>query len=148
MEFYARFFSYALLQVHRHDPAIGHFCHYSVKSILQNPPGPSAFGEIPEALKAALNMIGACPGLDFGLAVRLKDTILGMFTSIHYLWMEPVNNESECMLRKVVIHCKIRQKLVTAGGKAMFSTIMTFLLTWDKRGLNWFEKLSEVFWAT
>ena len=31
--------------------------------------------------------------------------------------MEPTNNESERMLRKVVIHRKIRQKLVTVGGK-------------------------------
>ena len=30
----------------------------------------------------------------------------------------------------------------------MFGTIMTCLLTWDKQGLNWFEKLSEVLWAT
>ena len=29
----------------------------------------------------------------------------------------------------------------------MFGTIMTCLLTWDKMGLNWFEKLSEVFWV-
>ena len=43
---------------------------------------------------------------------------------------------------------KIRQKLVTVGGKIMFGTIMTCLLTWDKMGLNWFEKLSEAFWAT
>ena len=63
-------------------------------------------------------------------------------------FMESGNNESERMLRKVVIHRKIRQKLVTVGGKIMFGTIMTCLLTWDKMGLNWFEKLSEVFWAT
>ena len=51
-------------------------------------------------------------------------------------------------MHKVVIHRKIRQKSVTVGGKIMFGTIMTCLLTWDKMGLNWFEKLSEVFWAT
>ena len=32
--------------------------------------------------------------------------------------------------------------------KTMFSTIMTCLLTWYKQGQNWFEKLSEMFWAT
>ena len=62
--------------------------------------------------------------------------------------MDLTNNESKRMLRNVVIHRKIRQNLVTAKGKAMFGTIMTCLLTWDKRGLNWFEKLSESFWAT
>ena len=48
----------------------------------------------------------------------------------------------------MVIRRKIRQKLVTAGGKIMFGTIMTCLLTWGKLGLNWFEKLLEVFWVT
>lgn len=52
------------------------------------------------------------------------------------------------MLRKVVIHHKIRQKLVTVGEKIMFGTMMTCLLTCDKQGLNWFERLPEVFWET
>ena len=71
-----------------------------------------------------------------------------LFTFIRYPGMEPTNNESERMLRKVVIHRRIRQKLVTVGGKIMFGIIMTCLLTWDKMGLNWFEKLSKAFWAT
>ena len=29
----------------------------------------------------------------------------------------------------------------------MFGTIMTCFFTWGKRGLDWFEKLSEAFWA-
>ena len=29
----------------------------------------------------------------------------------------------------------------------MFGTIMACLFTWDKRGLDWFEKLSGVFWT-
>ena len=43
---------------------------------------------------------------------------------------------------------KIHQKMVTVGGKAVLGILMTCLLTWDKTGLNWFEKLSELFWAT
>ena len=66
---------------------------------------------------------------------------------IQYQNMDPINNESEHMQYKVVIYRKIRQKLVTAR-EVMPGTITTCLLTWDKRGLNWFEKLSEVFWAT
>ena len=57
-------------------------------------------------------------------------------------------NTDSTMLHKVAMPRKIRQKLVTVGGKIMFGTMMTCLLTWDKMGLNWFEKLSEVFWAT
>ena len=56
-----------------------------------------------------------------------------------------INNESERMLRKVAIHRKIRQKLVTVGGKIMFGTIIIYLFTWNKLDLNWFEKLSKAF---
>ena len=67
---------------------------------------------------------------------------------IRYADMEPTNNEFERMLCKAVIHRKIHQKLVTNGRKRIFSTIMMYLFTWDKMGLNWFEKLSEMFWST
>ena len=87
-------------------------------------------------------------GLDDGFAIQLKNAAPDLFTFIRYPCMEPANNESKRVLRKVVIHRRIRQKLVTVGGMAMFGTIMTCLLTWNKQGLNWFEKLSEVFWAT
>ena len=49
------------------------------------------------------------------------------------------------MLCKVAIYCKIYQKLVTDGGKRMFATTMTHLLTWDRLRRNWLEKLSKVF---
>lgn len=62
--------------------------------------------------------------------------------------MGPTDNESEHMLRKAMIHRKIRQKLAAIVGKIMFGTTMTCLLTWDELGLNWFEKLSETFWTT
>ena len=83
-----------------------------------------------------------------------KEAAPDMFTFIRHPGMEPTNSESERVLRKaairrkMAIRRKIRQKLMTAGGKIMFSIIMTCLFTWDKQGLNWFEKLSEVFWAT
>ena len=101
-----------------------------------------------ELVCRARSIAGAYVGLDDGFAIQLKNAAPDLFTFIRYPGMEPTNNESERMLRKVAIHRKIRQKLVTAGGKAIFGTIMTCLLTWDKLGLNWFEKLSEVFWAT
>ena len=101
-----------------------------------------------ELVCLARSVAKAYVGLDDGFSIMLGNAVPDLFTFIRYPGMEPTNNESERMLRKVVIHRKIRQKLVTVGGKIMFGTIMTCLLTWDKRGLNWFEKLSEVFWAT
>ena len=101
-----------------------------------------------ELVCRARSVAKAYVGLDDGFSILLGNAVPDLFTFIRYPGMEPTNNESERMLRKVVIHRKIRQKLVTVGGKIMFGTIMTCLLTWDKMGLNWFEKLSEVFWAT
>ena len=101
-----------------------------------------------ELVCRARGMARAYAGLDDEFAVRLENAAPDLFTFIRHPGMEPTNNESERVLRKVVIHRKIRQKLVTVGEKAIFGTIMTCLLTWDKQGLNWFEKLSEVFWAT
>ena len=98
-----------------------------------------------ELVCRAQSMARAYVGLDDGFAVRLENAAPDLFTLIRYPGMEPTNNESERILRKVVIHRKIRQKLVTVGGKIMFGTIMTCLLTRDKQGLNWFERLSEVF---
>ena len=75
-------------------------------------------------------------GLDDRFAILLGNAVPDLFTFIRYTGMDPTNNESERMLRKVVIHRKIRQKLVTVGGKIMFGTIMTCLLTWDKMVLD------------
>ena len=100
-----------------------------------------------ELVCRAQSMARAYAELDDEFAVRLENAAPNLFTFIHHFGMEPTNNESECMLRKVVIHRKIRQKLVTVGGKIMFGIIMTCLLMWGRRGLNWFEKLSEAFWA-
>ena len=70
--------------------------------------------------------------LDGGFVIRLDNAAPDLFTFIRYLGMVHANNESGCMLCKV-IRRKIRQKLVTVGGKIMFGTMMTCLLTWDKQ---------------
>ena len=53
-------------------------------------------------------------GYSFG--TKLKNTASDMFTFVNHPNMEPTNNESERMLRKVVIHRKIRQRIVSTGG--------------------------------
>ena len=71
---------------------------------------------------------------DDRFAILLGSAAQDLFTFIRYPGTEPTNNESKYMLCKVVIHHKIRQKLVTVGGKIMFGTIMTCLFTWNKMG--------------
>ena len=101
-----------------------------------------------ELVRRVRSVAKAYVGLNDRFSILLGNAAPDLFTFIRYPGMEPANTESERMLRKVAIHRKIRQKIVTVGGKIMFGTIMTCLLTWDKMGLNWFEKLSEAFWAT
>ena len=83
-----------------------------------------------ETLNATLSVAGTRAGLDGRFAVQLKNAVPDLFMIIHRIYMEPASNESERMLRKVVIRHKIRQKLVTVGGMTMLDT---FLLTLDKR---------------
>ena len=59
-----------------------------------------------------------------------------------------MQGDRQALLHKVAILRRIRQKLVTVGGKIMLGTIMTCLFTWNRMVLNWFEKLSEAFRAT
>ena len=56
-------------------------------------------------------MTRAYAGLDDGFAVRLENAAPDLFTFIRHPGMEPTNNESERMLRKVAIRRKIRQKI-------------------------------------
>ncbi len=85
-------------------------------------------------------------GIRFGTTLtRALDNLL---TFVKYPGMEPTNNESERMLRKVVIHRKIRQRLVTTGGMKMFGVLMTCMLTWRKRGLSPQKMLLETLRTT
>ena len=85
-----------------------------------------------ELVCRARSVAKAYVGLDDKFSTLLGNAVPDLFTFIRYPGMDPTNNESERMLRKVVIHRKIRQKLVTVGGKIMFSIIITCLLTWGR----------------
>ena len=75
----------------------------------------------------------------------LANAAPNLFTFLLYPGMDPTNNESERMLRKPVIHRKIRMRLVTEGGMRMFGTLFTCMATWRKRGLDPTEQLLRVF---
>ena len=74
-------------------------------------------------------------------AVTLENAAPDMLTFVNHPGMEPTNNESERMLRPVVISRKIRQRLVSTEGAMTFSVLMTCMMTWKKRGLNVSEML-------
>ena len=59
--------------------------------------------------------------------------------------MESTNNESERMLRKVVISRKIRQRLVTEMGMKIFGILMSCFMTWQKRGTSIPEEVLKLY---
>ncbi len=74
--------------------------------------------------------------LGYHFGTKLKNAASDLFTFVNHPNMEPTNNESERMLRKVVTHREIRQRLVSTGGMKMFGILMTCTLTWRKQNLN------------
>ena len=86
--------------------------------------------------------------LGYGFGTKLSNASSDLFTFVNHLGMEPTNNESERMLRKVVIHRKIRQRIVSVGGMRMFGILMSCMMTWRKQNLNITDKLLDVLGAT
>ena len=73
-------------------------------------------------------------------ATKLENAAPNLFTFVTHPELEPTNNESERLIRPVVIQRLIRQHHVTEEGMAAFSRIMTCVLTWRKRGLNAYDE--------
>ena len=81
-------------------------------------------------------------------ATKLANAAPFLFTFINHPGMDPTNNESERMLRKVVIARKIRFRIASRTGARMFSNIMTCMLTWRKRNLNVLDMLLKALKGT
>ena len=76
---------------------------------------------------------------------KLARATPNLFTFLKYPGMEPTNNESERMLRKVVISRKIRQRLVTEMGMKIFGILMSCFMTWQKRGTSIPEEVLKLY---
>ena len=64
-----------------------------------------------------------------------ENTAGRLFTFVMHPRMPPTNNEFERILRRVVIHRKICQRIATARGMRAFGILMTGLLIW-RSGLD------------
>ena len=64
-----------------------------------------------------------------------------MFMFVNHPGMESTNSDTERTVRRVVLSRKVRPRIVSAGGAKTFSTPMTCLMTWKRRGLNIHEAL-------
>lgn len=81
-------------------------------------------------------------------ATKLANTSPFLFTLVNRPGVDQTNNESERMLRKVVIVQKIRFRIASLEGSRMFSNIMTCMLTWRKRSLNVSDTLLKILSGT
>ena len=82
-----------------------------------------------------------------GFATTLRNAAGDLFTFMAYPGLDPTNNACERAVREVVRQRNVRQKLVTAGGRENFDTLMTCLLTWKKLGLPAPSKMRELLGA-
>ena len=67
--------------------------------------------------------------LNCKFGVTLHNAAPDLFTFVKYPEMPATNNMTECTLRPVVLHKKIRQMFCSAAGMQTYSTLMTCLMT-------------------
>ena len=80
-------------------------------------------------------------------ATTLENATSDLFAFVNHPGMEPTN-ESERMLRPIVISRKIRYRLVNAVGASTFSTLLTCAMIWKRRNLNVSEMLYKALCGT
>ena len=71
----------------------------------------------------------------------LRNAAPNMFIFVNHPGMESTNNDTERVVRKVVLSRKVRLRIVSVKGAKTFSILMTCLMTWKRRGLNIHEAL-------
>ena len=77
-------------------------------------------------------------------ATKLANAAPFLFTLVNRPRVDPTNNESKRILRKVVIARKIRFRIARMEGARTFPNIMTCVLTRRKRNLNVSDMLPKV----
>ena len=70
-----------------------------------------------------------------------------LFTFVRYPGMPPTNNKSERMLRRVVLHRKIRLMFRSIAGMKAYSILMTCMMTWDDQNEDMLKKIHQTIMA-
>ena len=83
---------------------------------------------------------------EFG--TKLHNAADHLFTFVNHPDMDPTNNETERMVRRIVLHRKIRMRMVNPGGMKMFGVLMTCFLMWRRQELDVHQKILEVLACT
>ena len=138
-----------LCESHR-DCADVHVLHGRLKRLYDEAVGLRRLGleasapHEPRMRRRAMEIAAAYRHAGFGFGNTLANAAPCLFTFMVYPGVEPTNNAAERELRPVVLHRKMRGKLVSPSGMRMFGTLMTCLLTWRKRGLDVGEELRRI----
>ena len=82
-----------------------------------------------------------------GLAGKIPSAAGNLFTLLRYEGMEPTNNAAEREIRSVVLHRKVRGQIGSEGGMRRFGILLTCILTWRRRKLNFYQELERVLMA-
>ena len=82
-----------------------------------------------------------------GLAGKISSAAGNLFTFLRYEGMEPTNNAAEREIRSVVLHRKVRGQIGSEGGMRRFGILLTCILTWRRRKLNFYQELERVLMA-
>ena len=82
-----------------------------------------------------------------GLANKLASASNHLFTFLLHESMEPTNNSVEREMRYPVIHRKVRGQIGSTGKMARFGMLLTCILTWRKRKLNFYQEMDRILLA-
>ena len=81
------------------------------------------------------------------LANRISAAAENLFTLLRYEGMEPTNNTAEREIQSVLIHHKVRGQIGSENGMRRFGVLLTCILTWQKRRLNFYQKPDRILMA-
>ena len=74
-------------------------------------------------------------------AIYLRSAAPNMLMFVNHPGMQSTNSDMERVVRRVVLSRRVRPRIVSVKGAKTFSTLMTCLMTWKRRGLNIHEAL-------
>ena len=122
--------------------------YHDAKLARRGPGGPEVDTKPMEAAAAAIAWRFGLHAAGATFATKLANAAPFLVTFVNLPGVDPTNNESERMLRKVVIARKIRFRIASLEGVRTLSNIMTCMLTWRKRNLNVSDMLLKVLSGT
>ncbi len=117
--------------------------YHDAKQVALRPDAHTHYDSFVISCTAIADSYKGCPDCKFG--DKLEKATPNLFTFLKHPGMDPTNNESERMLRRVVISRKIRQRLVTEAGMKVFGILVSCLLTWQKRGTSIQEEILRLY---